>query len=175
MNFGKSLLQRIISSPIFLKLKAYVGSCFFEKLKDLLAGCQPRLDTRQSFPTHLSVSFDLSKLSDSTKNSYSWCDDKQTNNIDCIYWPLRFCLLVTNVYAFILLVINLNQFEKYWEKMKGPGLWSTLWPLSSASEKNISDSDSESDEPIYDLPLRPLSDFTNARLEKVLYYRIHIQ
>ena len=59
--------------------------------------------------------------------------------------------------------------------MEGLGLWSTLWPLSSASEKNISDSDSESDEPIYDLPLRPLSDFTNARLEKVLYYRIHIQ
>ena len=53
----------------FLKLKAYVGSCFFEKLKDLLAGCQLRLDTRQSFPTHLSVSFDLSKFSDSTKKN----------------------------------------------------------------------------------------------------------
>ena len=107
------MLQRIISSPIFLKLKAYVGSCFFEKLKDLLAGCQPRLDTRQSFPTHLSVSFDLSKLSDSTKNSYSWCDDKQTNNKDCIYWPLRFCLLFTNISAFILLVINLKNTD--WE------------------------------------------------------------
>ena len=33
----------------FLKLKAYVGSCVFEKLKDLLAGCQLGLDTRQSF------------------------------------------------------------------------------------------------------------------------------
>ena len=29
-------------------MKAYVGSCVFEKLKDLLAGCQLRLDTRQS-------------------------------------------------------------------------------------------------------------------------------
>lgn len=47
--------------------------------------------------------------------------------------------------------------------------------LGPMREKKLSQADSESDGEDFDLPLRPFSDFQNARLEKVfitIYYTI---